>query len=328
MDEALVTARGLSRLSAAVWLTGPGGETTFASPAFEALLGAAPGALTGRQRAEIVVARRGRVADLLGPGGQRSVWLVELDVPGGGLLSVVVVDGDRDRARAGEEALAVVFHELRTPLATILFQVRELGRSSGAREGTAVALALGIIDRQVGRLRRLVDNLGAASRLEAPSTWRSPAPTTDVAASAREIVGALEAEALAEGASVEVDAPAPVTGQWYPEDVECIVGNLVLNAVRHAGGGRVLVTVRGDGAGGAVLSVRDWGVGVPPADHARIFEPFARGPAARRGGLGLGLWIVRRSAEALGGQARLESEPGRGATFSVRLPGPRAAGPG
>jgi signal transduction histidine kinase len=287
MEQALVTVRGLSRLSAAVWLTGPGGDTVFANPAFEALLGAAPGSLVGRQRAEVIVSRRGPVADLLGPGGQRSVWLVDLAVPGGGLLSVAVVDGDRDRARASEEALAVVFHELRTPLATILFQVRELGRSSGAGGGAAVAVALGIVERQVGRLRRLIDDLGAASRLEAPSTWRGPAPTTDIAASAQEIVGALEAEASAEGASVEVDAPAPVMGRWYPEDVECIVGNLVLNAVCHAGGGRVLVTVRGDGHNGAVLSVRDWGVGVTPADHARIFEPFARGSKARRGGLGL-----------------------------------------
>jgi signal transduction histidine kinase len=82
----------------------------------------------------------------------------------------------------------------------------------------------------------------------------------------------------------------------------------------------VLVTVEAS-AGRAVVRVRDEGIGVAPADRDRIFERFERAVSPRAyGGLGLGLWIVRRLVEAHGGAASIEATPGAGSTFRVELP--------
>jgi signal transduction histidine kinase len=101
--------------------------------------------------------------------------------------------------------------------------------------------------------------------------------------------------------------------------IEQVITNLVTNAIKY-GGGRVDVRAGRD-AQGAFVAVRDNGEGIAGEDHHRIFEPFERLPAtAGEDGAGLGLYIVREIVRAHGGAITVESVPGEGATFLVRLP--------
>jgi signal transduction histidine kinase len=103
-----------------------------------------------------------------------------------------------------------------------------------------------------------------------------------------------------------------------------VLNNLIGNALKYSpAGGRVRVGVSRD-AGEAVINVSDEGIGIPPEEVARIFEPFRRVPgvADTIPGTGLGLSVARRIVEAHGGSIGVTSQPGVGSTFSVRLPTP------
>jgi signal transduction histidine kinase len=111
-----------------------------------------------------------------------------------------------------------------------------------------------------------------------------------------------------------------VQGSWDRLRVEQIVSNLVSNAVKYGGGQPVAVRVEADARAARVL-VTDRGIGIAPSEQRRIFGRFERGDAAHGyGGLGLGLWIARELARALGGGIDVASVAGEGSTFTVELP--------
>jgi signal transduction histidine kinase len=113
-------------------------------------------------------------------------------------------------------------------------------------------------------------------------------------------------------------------GGWDRLRLEQITTNLLSNAIKYGPGKPIEITLAGDEQR-ATLRVRDQGIGIAAEDHGRIFERFERAVSPRRyGGFGLGLWIVRRVADALGGTIDVESRPGAGATFTVTLPRHRA----
>ena len=125
------------------------------------------------------------------------------------------------------------------------------------------------------------------------------------------------------GVSVRVEASEPVPVEGDAAALQRAYRNLVENAVKYtpAGGKVELALTRQDGA--ARLSVRDTGPGIAPADAERIFQPFVRLDAARgreTGGAGLGLTIARSIVEAHGGTLSLESAPGAGSEFTIRIP--------
>src|SRR5205823_4236060 len=103
-----------------------------------------------------------------------------------------------------------------------------------------------------------------------------------------------------------------------------VLQTLLVNAVRHTpADGTVRVEARRS-RDALQLSVQDTGEGIPPADLARVFEPFFRADAARSGGgAGLGLALAKRIVEALGGRIDVQSEPSTGSRFAVSLPGRR-----
>jgi signal transduction histidine kinase len=111
--------------------------------------------------------------------------------------------------------------------------------------------------------------------------------------------------------------------QLYTDRVKLarVIGNLITNAIKFTESGGVRLYARRESDGGAALSVSDTGIGISPADQERVFDEFSqiRTPASR-GGWGLGLAICRRLIAAMGGSISVESEPGRGSTFRVRLP--------
>lgn len=118
---------------------------------------------------------------------------------------------------------------------------------------------------------------------------------------------------------VEVEVPAGLTVLGDSNRLEQVLGNLLDNAVKYCPAGTpITVRAREEGAE-VVLEVIDQGTGIPPERQERIFDRFVRGEAGGAKGTGLGLWIVRSLLQSMGGRIELESEPGKGSTFRIRL---------
>lgn len=206
------------------------------------------------------------------------------------------------------ELLNTVAHELRTPLARLLFQLEELQETSA--EPAAAHLAERAM-LSVQQIDRLVDELLDFGRLDAQAPSLA---ILDLRALVREcaVEAALPADQPAAGPAVLVNADARL--------LKRLLGNLLSNALRHRRE-RIALTV--DLAGGeARVRVDDDGPGVPEADRARVFEPFVKLTThdAKPGSAGLGLSIARKIAEAHSGQLAVTSSPLGGACFELRLP--------
>ncbi len=231
----------------------------------------------------------------------------------------------REAVRVREDFLSIAGHELRTPLTPLKLQLDMLRRdlasgTQGSRE--RAARRVDSLQRQVHRLSHLVREL-----LDVSQMTRRPVELRreriDLTALAREVAARFEDIAGQVGSPLSVEAAEPVVGRWDALHLEQLLIDLLSNAIKYGQGHPVRVRVWRDGDV-AHLSVRDEGVGVPLEDQVRIFEPFERGGY---GGLGLGLYVVRRVAEAHHGRVRVDSAPGQGATFTVDLPMKDAAWP-
>jgi signal transduction histidine kinase len=224
--------------------------------------------------------------------------------------------------RARDEFLSVASHELRTPITALQLVLDGLVRAHdrGAVEPADVLRRLKRAQAQGERLAALVKDLLDLSRARAALVELSP-EEVNLSAVARDVADRLGEGLARTGTPVRVTAPASVIGRWDRLRLEQVLTNLLANAGRHASGAPVDVAVEPLADGGARLVVRDRGRGIPPADRARIFEPFIQlDPMHGAGGFGLGLWIVRRIVAAHGGTIRAEDAPGGGAAIIVELP--------
>jgi len=227
----------------------------------------------------------------------------------------------REAVRLRDEFLSVASHELRTPVTSLQLAVQSaltIGQENGAPPGF-LKHALESAERQTRRLGRLVDALLDVSRIQA-GRLELQREATDLAHVTRDVVGLLEADARRAGCQVRLDAEQPVVGNWDRARLDQIVTNLLSNAIKYGAGAPIRISVRGV-EGWARLAVRDEGIGLAPSERGRIFERFERAVSSKHyGGLGLGLYIVRRIVDAHGGQIAVESAPGAGAQFIVELP--------
>jgi PAS domain S-box-containing protein len=220
-----------------------------------------------------------------------------------------------------DEFLSVASHELRTPVTSLQLAVQSaltVGLTADAPQDF-LRQALESAERQTRRLGRLVDALLDVSRIEAGRLELNREPT-DLAQLAREVVRVLAEDLRRAGCEVVLDVPAELIGYWDRARLEQVMTNLLSNAFKYGAGRPIDVIVAGAGEV-ARLTVRDRGIGVPEGEHGRIFERFERAVSARHyGGLGLGLYIVRRIVDAHGGRAMVTSPEGGGAAFTVELP--------
>jgi len=249
----------------------------------------------------------------------------------GGLVPVIELALEHALAQAGApdrraggpttpapEVISALSHELRNPLAPILMWTATLRRM---RAGDAeIERATRAIDHAVALERRLIESLVSVGRIER-GLLELRSEVVDLGAVIRQQLGSHH-EDLAAG-RVEVDAsipPEPITVRGDNARLNELVGHLVENAIKFSRpGGRVVVRLaaRDDVA---EIRVQDSGAGLPPEMADRLFRPFQKGPNAR-GGLGVGLAIVRGLAALHGGTVAAEPSPGAaGATFVVRLP--------
>ena len=218
-----------------------------------------------------------------------------------------------------DEFLAMLGHELRNPIGAIATAVHLLGEAPDA-----LPRYLRILDRQTRNLGRIVDDLLDVARItRGKLSLRKE--RVELRELAERCVQVLSGELLGSehGVAVTITGePVQVIGD--PVRLEQIVANLVTNAVKytpHGGRADVRVTRQGDRA---VLAVSDTGIGMDPATCARVFDLFVQGKQGidrSRGGLGLGLTVVRQLVELHGGQVEAVSAgEGRGSTFTVTLP--------
>jgi signal transduction histidine kinase len=226
--------------------------------------------------------------------------------------------------RVRDEFLSVASHELRTPLTPLRLQIGDLlerSRSAGlyAQPPEKVTARLESASRQVDRVARLVSNLLDASRIVSGGLALEREPV-DLVALVREVLERAEPELRRGNYRVTLDGAESLVGRWDRMRIDQVITNLVSNALKYGNGKPIEITARRQ-AGKALLTVRDHGIGVAPEQIERIFGRFERAVSARSyGGLGLGLYIVRRFVDAHGGSVHVDSELGEGSTFSIELP--------
>jgi two-component system CheB/CheR fusion protein len=233
-------------------------------------------------------------------------------------------------ARRKDEFLAMLGHELRNPLAPIRNCLHVLAMPSAGE--AQIVRARATIERQVHHLTRLVDDLLDVSRISRGKILlrKECLDLVDLVRSAVEDHrGALTADGLTLDVSLP-DRPLWVSGD--PTRLAQAVGNVLHNAGKFTDrGGRVTVLLGKEGSE-AVLAVRDTGIGIEPEVLTQLFEPFSQAPPGldrSRGGLGLGLALVRRLVALHGGVVEASSEGlGRGAEVRLRLPLDEAPPPG
>jgi PAS domain S-box-containing protein len=229
--------------------------------------------------------------------------------------------------RARDEFLSIASHELKTPLTPLQLQIdtldgalRTLGMSNEKISGRIQTAA-----RQLDRLSKLVENLLDVSRIRMGRLSLEP-ENIDLGALVADVLERFRSELAAAACDVRSELMPGVTGSWDTLRLEQVVSNLLLNAAKY-GAHRPIEVVVKHHSGMALLRIRDQGIGIPRDKLSRIFDRFERAvPDRHYGGLGLGLYIARQIVEAHGGRITVDSDPGRGATFTVLLPTARVTG--
>ncbi len=222
-----------------------------------------------------------------------------------------------------DEFLAVAAHEIRTPLAAILGATRILEPGPNGLDPAEAEDVRRIIWRHANDMHGIVERLLDFTQLQAGRVRISARPLS-LRAELERIVAAFEPKLAAHEVALEVE---DVEASLDPGFVRHVVGNLLSNAAKFSPAGTT-ITVRAEVADGQLrCSVRDEGPGIDPAEHELIFELFRQsevsGASAR--GAGVGLTIVQRYVELVGGEVEVDSALGAGTTVTVRVPVPTVA---
>jgi signal transduction histidine kinase/ActR/RegA family two-component response regulator len=331
------------------------GDVLYANARFSALVGEPMESIVGGSIARFVNASdRSEFDSLLDAGSGRrrsrlvgspsgtfevSLSLTTTLSAGGHQLNLIVTDlsdllaatSSRDRAqhdnRAKDEFMAMVAHEFRNPLGAISNAVRVLELTQ--LEGEHAIAARQVIARQVGHLSQLMSDLLDVERVVSGKIRLNRQPLNLVEAVHRAVATITSDVGLNRTIDVRTE---PVWVDGDPIRVEQVLTNIVTNAVKYTpSGGRIRVELRADGDD-AVLDVEDDGFGISAELMPFIFDLYAQSERTldrARGGMGIGLTLVRRLVELHGGTIVASSEgEGRGSTFTVRLrriPSPRTS---
>jgi adenylate cyclase len=217
-------------------------------------------------------------------------------------------------------------HELRTPLNAII-GLTEMMVTNAARFGTEKAMEpLQRVNRAGTHLLGLINQVLDLSKIEAGKLELNP-QTVQLAPLIDEVVGTARQLAEQNKNRLAVDAPGDLgTLTVDPMRLRQILLNLLSNACKFTKQGEVTLKARrvADGRDWIELAVADSGIGMTPEQQGKLFEDFSQAEAStaqRFGGTGLGLAITRKLARMMGGDVTVESTPGQGSIFTVRLPG-------
>jgi signal transduction histidine kinase len=266
--------------------------------------------------------------NLLLPGGREVLVAARYvrDEPGGPVRRLVVTlrgtEARRRTERSHAELIATVAHELRSPLTSVKgFTATLLAKWERFTEDQK-KLMLETVDSDANRVTRLIAELLDISRIDSGRLEVRRQPVKIAERIQRHVDAHVAAGQEPDRFKLRVTGPLPAL--WAdPDKVDQILGNLLENAVRH-GEGTVTIVVapssfpREPGGDGTAVTVSDEGPGIPEESMSRVFTRFWRG--SKRGGTGLGLYIVKGIVEAHGGSITVGRAPGGGAEFRFILP--------
>lgn len=232
-------------------------------------------------------------------------------------------------SRQKSDFLSLVSHELRTPIASIRLQLERLTRGLGGALNDRQSAIVGKISRSSARLLDLVESLLQFGRFEA-GHLQVASSSIDVFGIVTEVVEELRPRADEKGLELTLEGPREgATLISDPQLVRLIVMNLCENAIKYTHTGRVAVILEPAASGSVIVRVTDTGPGIAEGEHQRVFMPFEQLEPVRHRqseGVGLGLALVRRIAEALRAQVELKSQEGVGSTFCVTFHNARSEG--
>ena len=248
------------------------------------------------------------------------VSLSPLNTPEGPHVIAVVRDVTRRREleRFRDEYVGYISHDLKNPLSVIALQTRLLTRWLAGRTSSDEQRALGVIAESAAFIEHLVRELLEMVYVESDEIvlHREPVELDDLLTSVL-----ARAVSTTDRGRVRLEIVEPSTVSAEPSRIERVIVNLVQNAIKYSPPGSP-IRVRLEAVDGrAVVSVIDAGPGIAPEERVYVFDKYKRAASARaKEGLGLGLYISRKIIEAHGGEIGVETAPGQGATFFIRLP--------
>jgi len=228
----------------------------------------------------------------------------------------------RAAVRARDDFISVAAHELRNPMTPLVGQInllRKAARLAGGAVPDRIVQGIERLDFIVRRYIRRSTTLLDISRLTS-GKFHLDLAQVNASSVVSDITADFAVHAEAAGSTLTISVEKDVIGLLDRTAIEEVAENLISNAIKYGNGKPIEVTLTRD-AGNVRLQVTDHGLGISAGDQARIFEQFERLVTGRpTSGFGLGLWVVGQLIEAMGGTITVESHPGRGSTFIVRLP--------
>lgn len=238
------------------------------------------------------------------------------------LLQRSEIDRLKEVSQFKTHMLNTMGHELNTPLTPVLLHLQVLKSGAFGPLNPDQQEAIELVDRNMDRLRALVQDSLDVARLQSGKLQLSKS-RVDLAALVREVAASYRTTAETRSVGLDASAQEPLWVEADPRRLSQVIYNLLSNALKFTGkGGSVSVKTRREGDR-AVLTMRDTGIGLTPEQMSRLFEPFSQVHDAQQGrpsGTGLGLYISRGIIEAHGGRLWCESSgAGQGSTFSFAL---------
>jgi PAS domain S-box-containing protein len=255
----------------------------------------------------------------------RELWLslCGVDVADATVYSFQDRTDERMVDKLRDDFVATASHELRTPLAAIYGAAKTLRRQTGL-DDEGVERLMAIISSESERLARVIDDILLAGHLDS-GRLKFASALVDVRALATDVVESMQMH-VRNGVTLHLDTPPNRLPDVSIDAIKLrrVLQNLVDNAIKYSPeGGPVVVRAEAGEQGRVRLQVIDEGLGIARADQERVFEKFYRAdPQLARGvgGTGLGLYICRELVQRMGGEIEIDSEPGKGSTFTVELP--------
>ena len=240
------------------------------------------------------------------------------------LESARLYQASLDAVATRDEFISIAAHELKTPITALKLQTQLIKASLDPLSNIQIpkdrlASLVNNSDQQIDRLSRLISDLFDVSGLN-QGQLKLRYERFDFRELILEILEHFNLELKSTGSTIDLDAPAPIIGNWDRVRMEQVMRNLIGNAIKYGRGRPIHISAWLE-AGHTRLHIQDQGIGIDDEKRNLIFERFKRGdcgPDVR--GLGLGLYIVRQILVAHGGHVHVRSEAGQGSTFIIEIP--------